>query len=292
MDRTRRCRALPILISTMKEQLVVSWSGGKDSAMALHELSKSDQYEVTGLLTTVSEEFRRISHHGVREALLDEQAEAIGLPLEKIYLPSGESRGCTNEVYNALMETAMARCRSRGVKTVAFGDLFLQDLREWREANLSKVGMRAIFPIWNRNPTELACEVIALGFKSYLSCVGAGVGSGFAGRLYDEELLRALPSGIDPCGENGEFHSFVSDGPIFKRPIPVKIGEIVERDGQFYADLLLDNLSKKGKADRSQRKNSKKPKHESRRNSGAFHSRDEARTSLRKTGNCFSSTNR
>ena len=219
----------------------MSWSGGKDSAMALHELFKGIEYEVTGLLTTVSEEFRRISHHGVREALLDEQAEVIGLPLEKVYLPSGDSGGCTNEVYNALMETAMARCRARGVKTIAFGDLFLQDLREWREANLGRVGMRAVFPIWNRNTTELAREVIGLGFKSYLSCVGAAVGSGLVGRLYNEELLRVLPSGIDPCGENGEFHSFVSDGPIFKRPIPVKIGEIVERGGQFYADLLLDH---------------------------------------------------
>lgn len=219
----------------------MSWSGGKDSAMALHELVKGDEYEVTGLLTTVSEEFRRICHHGVREALLDEQAEAIGLPLEKIYLPSGDSDGCTNEVYNALMEAAMARCRCRGVETIAFGDLFLQDLRDWREANLGKVGMRAVFPIWNRNTTQLAREVIALGFKSYLSCVEASVGPQFAGRLYDEELLQALPSRIDPCGENGEFHSFVSDGPIFKRPVPVRIGEIVERGARFYADLLLDH---------------------------------------------------
>ncbi len=219
---------------------MMSWSGGKDSAMALHVISSSNEWDVTGLLTTVSEEFRRISHHGVRETLLDEQAEAIGLPLEKVYLPTGDSDGCTNEVYNALMETAMARCRARGVRTVAYGDLFLQDLREWREANLARVGMRAVFPIWKRNTTELASEVIAAGFKSYLSCVQASLGSRFVGRLYDEELLRALPAGVDPCGENGEFHSFVCDGPIFKRPISIKLGATVKRGGRFFADLLLD----------------------------------------------------
>ena len=224
----------------MKKPVVMSWSGGKDSAMALHELSKTDEYEVVGLLTTVSEEFHRISHHGVREALLDQQAEAIGLPLEKLYLPSGDSDGCTNEIYNALMEGAMARCRARGVTTVAFGDLFLQDLRDWREANLGRVGMRAIFPIWNRNTTELAYEVIALGFKCYLSCVQASVGARFAGRLYSEELLRELPDGIDLCGENGEFHSFVCNGPIFKRRVPVRRGKTVERGGRFFVDLLPD----------------------------------------------------
>jgi uncharacterized protein (TIGR00290 family) len=222
----------------MKKPVVISWSGGKDSAMALHELFKTDEYEVVGLLTTVSEEFHRISHHGVREALLDEQAEAIGLPLEKLYLPSGDSDGCTNEIYNALMEDAMSRCRARGVTTVAFGDLFLQNLRDWREANLGRVGMQAIFPIWNRNTTELAREVIALGFKCYLSCVQASLGSRFVGRLYTEGLLRELPVGIDPCGENGEFHSFVCDGPIFKRTIPITVGKKIERTGRFFADLF------------------------------------------------------
>ena len=218
----------------------MSWSGGKDSAMALHELYKTGEYEVTGLLTTVSEEFHRISHHGVRETLLDEQAKAIGLPLEKIYLPSSDTSGCTNEVYNAIMGAAMDRCRAKGVRTIAFGDLFLQDLRDWREANLGKVGMRAIFPVWKRKTIDFAHEVIALGFKSYLSCVGASLGSPFAGKLYDEELLRALPSGIDPCGENGEFHSFVCDGPIFASRISISVGDTVERGGRFFADLLLD----------------------------------------------------
>ncbi len=222
----------------MKERVVMSWSGGKDSAVALHELLKSDQFEVVALLTTVSEEFRRISHHGVREELLEEQANAIGLPLDKVYLPSGESAGCTNEVYEAIMERAMTAYRSREVLTVGFGDLFLQDLRAWREANLAKVGMRGVFPIWQRATPAFAREVIHAGYKAYLSCVEGKVGAGFAGRAYDTKLLDDLPPGVDPCGENGEFHSFVYDGPIFRKPVEVQVGEIVVRDGRHYADLL------------------------------------------------------
>lgn len=226
----------------MKEPVVLSWSGGKDSAMALHELLRAGEYEVTGLLTTVSAEFHRISHHGVREALLDEQARAIGIPLEKVYLPSGNSGGCTNEVYEAIMDRVMTAYRARGVRTVAFGDLFLQDLREWRETNLAKAGMRGIFPVWKRDTTQFARQTIGLGFKAYLSCVEGRVGPGFAGRLYDEALLRELRSEIDPCGENGEFHSFVCDGPIFKRRISVRVGEIVVRDERYYADLLPEEI--------------------------------------------------
>jgi uncharacterized protein (TIGR00290 family) len=222
----------------MKERVVMSWSGGKDSAVALHELLKSDQYEVVALLTTVSEEFRRISHHGVREELLEEQANAIGLPLDKVYLPSGESAGCTNDVYETIMRRAMTAYRTRGVLTVGFGDLFLQDLRAWREANLAKVGMRGIFPIWQRDTTAFAHEVIRAGYKAYLSCVEGRVGAGFVGRAYDAKLLDDLPPGVDPCGENGEFHSFVYDGPIFRKPVEVKVGEIVVRDGRYYADLM------------------------------------------------------
>jgi uncharacterized protein (TIGR00290 family) len=222
----------------MKERVVMSWSGGKDSAVALHELLKSDHYEVVALLTTVSEEFRRISHHGVREELLEEQANAIGLPLDKVYLPSGESAGCTNEVYEAIMERAMTAYRARGVLTVGFGDLFLQDLRAWREANLAKVGMRGIFPIWQRATAAFAREVIGSGYKAYLSCVEGRVGAGFVGRAYGAKLLDDLPPGVDPCGENGEFHSFVYDGPIFRKPVGVRVGEIVVRDGRYYADLL------------------------------------------------------
>jgi len=222
----------------MRTAVVMSWSGGKDSAMALHELLRTADYEVVELMATVSEEYRRVSHHGVREELLDAQARAIGIPLEKVYLPSGESSGCTNDVYEAIMSQVMERYKARGVETVAFGDLFLENLRAWREANLAKAGMRGIFPIWKRDTTAMARAVITLGYEAYLSCVEASVGSGFVGRLYDEKFLSELPSGIDPCGENGEFHSFVFDGPIFKRPVSLRVGETVTRDGRYYADLV------------------------------------------------------
>jgi uncharacterized protein (TIGR00290 family) len=233
----------------MKTLLVMSWSGGKDSAIALEVLLQTGDYEVVSLMTTVSEEYRRISHHGVRETLLEEQARAIGISLEKVYLPSGESGGCTNEVYEAIMRRVMASYKAKGVETVGFGDLFLEDLRAWREANLAKAGMRGVFPIWKRDTMIVAREMIRLGYKAYLSCVEGKVGSGFVGRLYDEELLRALPLGIDPCGENGEFHSFVFDGPIFKRPVSVRVGEIVTRDGRYYADLLPNQYLEKCTAD-------------------------------------------
>lgn len=227
----------------MKTPVVMSWSGGKDSAAALHQLRQSGQYEIVALLTSVSDEYRRISHHGVREALLEKQAEALGIALEKVYLPSGNSKPCTNEIYEQIMGDVMAKYRARGVEIVAFGDLFLEDLRAWREANLAKAGMRGLFPIWKRDTTELAHEVIALGFKALLSCVEQKVGPGFVGRSYDAELLRDLPPGIDPCGEYGEFHSFVYDGPIFNRPVRVRVGEIVTRDGRYYADLLPEELT-------------------------------------------------
>lgn len=222
----------------MKTPVIMSWSGGKDSAVALHALRQSGRHEIVALLTSVSEEYRRISHHGVREVLLERQAEAIGIPLEKVYLPSGNSHPCTNDIYEQIMGEVMAKFHGRGVQTVAFGDLFLEDLRAWREANLAKAGMRGLFPIWKRDTKQLAREVIAMGFKAYLSCVEGKVGPGFAGRAYDAELLRDLPPGIDPCGEYGEFHSFVYAGPIFNRPLDVRVGEIVERDTRYYADLL------------------------------------------------------
>ena len=206
--------------------------------MALYELLRSSEYSVVGLMTSMSEEYRRISHHGVREELLDEQAQAVGIPLLKVYLPSEVSGGCPNDVYETIIGDVMARYKAKGVRTVGFGDLFLEDLRAWREGNLAKAGMRGIFPIWKRDTTQFARQTISLGFKAYLSCVEGRVGPGFAGRLYDEALLRELRSGIDPCGENGEFHSFVCDGPIFRRPVSVRVGEIVVRDERYYADLL------------------------------------------------------
>jgi uncharacterized protein (TIGR00290 family) len=233
----------------MKESVVMSWSGGKDSAMALHELVRSDAYEVVSLLTSVSEEYRRISHHGVRESLLEQQAKAIGIPLRKVYLPSDPAGRCTNEVYESIMKEVMLAYRRDGIRTVAFGDLFLQDLRAWREANLARAGMRGIFPVWNRNTTEFAREVIALGYKALLSCTEDRFGATLVGREYDEQLLRELPPDVDPCGENGEFHSFVCDGPIFQRPVYVRVGEIVGRDGRHYADLVSETATSQDKCE-------------------------------------------
>jgi uncharacterized protein (TIGR00290 family) len=221
----------------MKEPVVLSWSGGKDSAMALHTLLRSDTYEVVSLLTSVSQEFRRISHHGVRESLLDAQAAAIGLPLRKVYLPAGPAGACTNEVYETIMAKVMSEYLSDGISTVAFGDLFLEDLRTWREANFGRSGMRGIFPIWNLETSALAHEVISLGYRARLSCVEERLGPSFAGREYDQELLRDLPAGVDPCGENGEFHSFVYDGPIFRSAVAVRVEETVRRDGRYFAEL-------------------------------------------------------
>ncbi len=219
--------------------VVMSWSGGKDCALALHELRSDPRYNVVALLTTVSEEFRRVSHHGVREELLEAQAEAIGLPLTKIYLPSNNQALCTNHIYEAIMVAVMGQFRSRGIFAVGFGDLFLEDLRAWREANLAKAGMTGVFPIWKRDTRQVSRQQIAMGFKAILSCVEGKVGVGFAGRAYDTGLLADLPAGIDPCGEYGEFHTFVHDGPCFRRPVPVAIGETVTRDGRHYADLHI-----------------------------------------------------
>ncbi len=220
-----------------KEKLVFSWSGGKDSALALHELRQSDRYEVVALLTTVAEQYRRVSHHGVREELLEMQAAAIGVPLDKLYLPA--SSPCTNAQFEELMARALARYRAAGVLLVAHGDLFLQDLRDYRERNLARTGMQGLFPLWRRDTTELFNTFIQLGFKAYLSCVdGQKLSEAFAGRAIDAGLLGDLPAGVDPCGEYGEYHSFVYDGPIFQRPVPVRVGEVVLRDTRYYADLL------------------------------------------------------
>jgi uncharacterized protein (TIGR00290 family) len=219
-----------------REKVVLSWSGGKDSAMALYELRGSPRYEVVALLTTVASEFDRVSHHGVRVELLEQQAASVGVALHKLYLPPDR---CTNEEYAALMERTMLAYRAAGVEAVAFGDIFLEDLRAYRERNLARVGMRGVFPIWHRDTADLVRTFIRLGFKAYLTCVdGTKLGRRFAGRAIDAPLLRDLPPEVDPCGENGEFHSFVYDGPIFGWPVAVTVGEVVSRDIRYFADLL------------------------------------------------------
>lgn len=232
-------------VTSDKEKIVFSWSGGKDSALALHEVLQSGRYEVVSLLTTVAGAYKRISHHGVREELLDWQADALGLPLEKVYLPVSTGLPCTNEVFEELMGGVLAKFRELGVLTVAHGDIFLQDLREYRERNLAKAGMKGLFPIWQRDVRELVETFIDLGFRAYLCCVeGAKLDRSFAGRPIDRTLLHDLPANVCPCGENGEYHSFVYDGPIFQQPVPVRVGEIVCRDNRYYADLVsgLDNV--------------------------------------------------
>ena len=228
----------------MKEKVILSWSGGKDSAMALYALLKSGRYEVVSLLTTVSEQYKRISHHGVRVELLEQQAAALGIYLHKLYLPGAN---CSFEDYEAIMKKAMLEYKNKGILTVAFGDVFLQDLREYRERNLAKVGMKAIFPNWHRDTSELFQEFVGLGFKAYLTCVdNEKLGKDFAGRTIDTDLIHDLPDGVDPCGENGEFHTYVYDGPIFQRPVEVTVGQVVLRDVRYFADLIpLDRRIKK-----------------------------------------------
>src|SRR5262245_37813365 len=216
-----------------KEKVVFSWSGGKDSSLALHELLRDGNYEVVGLLTTVAGQYRRISHHGVREELLDMQADVLGLRLHKVYLPANSSLPCTNEQFEELMGNALVQLRNTGVGLVAHGDIFLEDLRAYRERNLARLNMKGLFPIWQRNTTELLDTFVRLGFKAYLSCVdGQKLGKGFAGREIDGSLPADLPKGVDPCGEYGEYHSFVYDGPIFRRPVAVHVGEVVLRDNR------------------------------------------------------------
>jgi uncharacterized protein (TIGR00290 family) len=220
----------------MERKLLLAWSGGKDSALALHELKKLADVEITALLTTVTEGFDRISMHGVRRKLLVVQAEALGLPLEEILIP----QKCSDEIYEERMRQALEKFRPKGISATVFGDLFLQGIRSYREERMAMIGMEAVFPLWGRNTSDLARQFIQLGFQAIVVCVDTEVLSGeFAGREYDADFIRDLPAGGDPCGENGEFHTFVYDGPIFNKPVRVLKGEKVLRDNRFfYCDLL------------------------------------------------------
>lgn len=219
----------------MREPVLFCWSGGKDSAMALDELRRDREFEIAALLTTVTEPYNRISMHGVRRELLERQADALGLPLEVVLIPAA----CTNEIYEAQMEAALQRFKSRGVSRVAFGDIFLQDLREYRERNLARVGMQAIFPIWKRPTEELAREFVSRRFRAVTVCVDPRwLDKSFCGCEFDAAFLARLPASVDPCGENGEFHSFVFDGPGFRESVPVARGEITNREGFIFCDLL------------------------------------------------------
>jgi uncharacterized protein (TIGR00290 family) len=219
----------------VRERIVQSWSGGKDSCMSLAALLRDERRSVATLLTTVTEGYERVSMHGVRLVLLHQQAAALGLPLDVAFIPQNAS----NEIYEARMEAALARSREAGVTTIAFGDLFLADVRRYREAWLARTGMMPIFPIWSCDTGNLARRFIDEGFKAVLTCVDTRVlDPAFAGRAFDHALLADLPPTVDPCGENGEFHTFVFAGPIFRRDVPVTRGERVQRDAWCFCDLL------------------------------------------------------
>lgn len=218
-----------------KPKALIAWSSGKDSAWALHEARREGAYDIVGALTTVTDTFERVSMHGVREELLRAQLDAAGLPSITVRIPFP----CTNDVYEAKMAAAMQDAVAAGVTHVIFGDLFLEDLRAWREAKLAAIGVTAVFPIWMRPTDALAREMIAAGVEAHLAVVDLKkLSADFAGRRFDGSLLAALPGGVDPCGENGEFHSFVSAGPMLSRKIPVSVGETVEREGFAFADLV------------------------------------------------------
>lgn len=216
-------------------KLWLSWSSGKDSAWALHALRRQGDYEIAGLLTTINETAARVAMHAVRETLLDRQAEAAGLPLIKVPIP----HPCPNEAYEDAMRRAMDRAKRDGVTAMAFGDLFLEDVRQYRIDKLAPTGIHPVFPIWGLETAALAREMVASGLRAHVTCVDpTQLDPAFAGRTFDADFIADLPDGVDPCGENGEFHSFTYQGPMFDTPVAVTPGEVVERDGFVFADLL------------------------------------------------------
>jgi uncharacterized protein (TIGR00290 family) len=214
---------------------LLSWSSGKDSAWTLHVLRREAKLDIVGLVTTLNEAHDRVAMHAVRRKLLQAQAEAAGLPLWVIPIPDN----CSNEQYEAAMRGVVERAKGDGVTHMAFGDLYLEDIRRYREERLAGTGIEPVFPLWQLPTDALAREMIDAGVVAHLTCVDPRkVPKELAGRRFDHALLRELPEGVDPCGENGEFHSFVSAGPMLSRPIDVRVGEIVERGGFVFADVL------------------------------------------------------
>jgi uncharacterized protein (TIGR00290 family) len=223
------------------EPILFCWSGGKDSALALHTLLRQNEVRIASLLTTVTEGYDRISMHGVRRELLKRQAESLRLPLHEVFIPPQ----CVNPVYEARMEQALLFYFQQGIRRVAFGDIFLEDLRLYREKNLARVAMQALFPIWKLDTRDLIREFHAAGFRSVAVCLDSKVlDPSFAGRELDDSFFADLPPGVDPCGENGEFHTFVFDGPIFSRPVSFTLGEVVQRDSFVFRDLLPEKAIK------------------------------------------------
>lgn len=218
-----------------KPRLLLSWSSGKDSAWTLHCLQREDRYEIAGLVTTVNDAFQRVAMHAVRVELLEAQARAAGLPLWRVPLP----HPCPNAQYERVMRTLIERARADGIAHMAFGDLFLEDVRRYRENQLANTGITPVFPLWGIDTALLAREMLRGGLQAVLTCVDPRqLGREFVGRAFDATLLAALPADADPCGEKGEFHTFCHAGPMFDGPIAIRMGEVLERDGFVYADVL------------------------------------------------------
>jgi len=225
----------PVEARSQQEEVLLSWSGGKDSCLALYEVQRTAGVRVQALLTTVTREFDRISMHGVRRVLLQMQASRLGVPLHEVFI----SRGATNEEYESAMGAALSAYQRQGTSRVAFGDLFLEDVRAYRERLLARHGMTGLFPIWKRDTSRLIRDFIQLGFRTIVVCVDpAQLDPSFVGRVIDDEFLAQLPPQVDPCGENGEFHTFVFDGPIFRDAVKFSIGATVCRDSFWFCDLL------------------------------------------------------
>lgn len=217
-----------------REPIVLAWSGGKDSSLALQSIRAEGRYEVASLLTTCTEGFRRISMHGVRCSLLNQQIAALSLPGRKVFIP----HPCVNDDYEKRMRTAFLSFKEMGITKVAFGDLFLHEIRAYRDRLLTEIGMTAVYPLWGMNTSDLAHRFIRDGFRATLVCVDSHkLDAAYAGRPFNERLLASLPSNVDPCGENGEFHTFVHDGPIFHHPVPCTPGAVMQRGAFHYADL-------------------------------------------------------
>jgi len=217
------------------ETVLMSWSGGKDSCLALYEIQKSTDYRVAALLTTVTRDYDRISMHGVRRVLLEWQAACLEVPLHQVLI----TKGASNREYETNLIEAVSAYRDQGIDSIVFGDLFLEDIRTYRDQFLTRHDLRGIYPVWMRNTVEFIREFIDLGFKAVITCVNADVlDSSFAGMVIDESFLSALPANVDPCGENGEFHTFVFDGPNFKEAVNFSIGETIQRDSFWFCDLL------------------------------------------------------
>lgn len=210
----------------MKPRAIFNWSSGKDSALALYKILQEDRFEITSLLTSINKEFQRISMHGVPVSLLEKQAESLGLPLMKLELPAEPSM----DEYRELMLQTMNQYKNQGATHSVFGDIFLEDLRKYREDQLQSIGMQGVFPLWKISTADLIHEFLDLGFKTIITCVNEMyLDKSFAGRIIDRDFIRDLPENVDPCGENGEFHTFTFDGPLFKNPIEFKIGETVKK---------------------------------------------------------------